>query len=138
MLKLNKVTLDALTKIAAEEDVSLGQLIRDAVKKELYRRLRAKRAVRPDERLVAPLRSLLADDLAYSKSWTDLLGRLRSKGYTLAESGGGLILTDLLGSRICKASDPGYSYTKLMHRIGRPFPKPVHLPPVLREVTSRS
>lgn len=121
-LKLNQVTLDALVRIAAEEDVSLGQVIRNAIKRELYRRLRTKRAVTPDERLVAPLRSLLADDLAYARTWADLLGRLRTKGYTLAESGGGLILTDLHGNRICKASDLGYSYSKLRSRIGRPFP----------------
>ena len=122
-MKFPQVTLDALTKIAEEEDVSFGQVIRDAVKRDLFRRGRAKRAIRPDERLVAPLRSLLADDFAYTETWQDLLSRLHNKGYNLAEAGGGIILTDLNGSRICKGSDLGYSYARLLQRMGQPFPR---------------
>ena len=130
-LKLHDVTLKALVKIAEENDVSLGQVIRDAIKSDLYKRQRAKRAVRPDERLVAPLRSLLADDLAYGRSWADLQNRLRIKGFAFAESGGGLILINLQGQRICKASELGYSYARLMQRIGRPFPRTVPPQPPL-------
>ena len=121
-LKLDQFALDALSQIAGEEDISLGQVIRDAVKRDLFRRERAKRAVRPDEQLVAPLRSLLADDFAYADTWEDLLRRLRRKGFNLAEAGGGIILIDLNGTRLCKGSDLGYSYGRLLRRLGRPFP----------------
>lgn len=52
----------ALRQLAGDEDTSVGNLIRDAIKRDLYRRSRAKTARRADERLVAPLRALLADD----------------------------------------------------------------------------
>ena len=112
----------ALRQIAGDEDTSVGHLIRGAIKRDLYRRTRAKTARRADERLVAPLRALLADDLAYATGWDDLQARLLRKGYQLHEAGGGLALHDLDGARLCKASDFGYSYSRLMRRFKAPFP----------------
>ncbi|MEM9784990.1 MAG: hypothetical protein AAF801_00710 [Pseudomonadota bacterium] len=121
-LRLQPEMLAALDQIAQADDATIGGLIRDAVKRDLYRRSRAKTAQRADERLVAPLRALLADDLAYATGWDDLQGRLSRKGYQLQEAGGGLALHDLHGARICKGSDLGYSYSKLMRRFRAPFP----------------
>ena len=126
-LLLAEETLAALALHAAREDRSIGDLIREAISRDLRRRAEAKTPVRADERLVAPLRVLLAEDLAYAQDWTDLLARLRSKGFRLRESGGGLILErDPCGERLCKASELGYSYSALLRRFDAPFPGHAH------------
>ena len=51
--------------LAREDDISLGQLIRDLLSKEISRRRNARPPVRVDEQLVAPLRARLAYDLAH-------------------------------------------------------------------------
>ena len=116
----------ALRQLAGDEDTSVGELIRGAIRRDLYRRSRAKTARRADERLVAPLRALLADDLAYAAGWDDLQARLARKGYQLREAGGGLALHDAAGARLCKGSDLGYSYSRLMRRFNTPFPGHSH------------
>ncbi|MEQ9261420.1 MAG: hypothetical protein RIG84_20220 [Roseovarius sp.] len=122
-LPLAAETLSALDRIAREERSDVGAVIRAAVQRDLYRRTRAKKAVRPDERLIAPLRALLADDLAYARDWPDLQSRLQAKGYALREAGAGLILVRYpAGDRLAKASDLGYSYSRLMRRFKAPFP----------------
>jgi hypothetical protein len=126
-LKLSEVTAAALRQLAEQEDVSIGQIIRDAIRRDLSRREKAKTPIRADERLVAPLRALLADDFAYAQNWSDLTRRLLQKGYRLAESGGGLILLHHLGGeRLCKASELGYSYSQLLRKFDAPFPGHAH------------
>ena len=126
-LQLPAVMIGALKIAADQEDVSVGQIIRDAITRDLQRREKAKTPVRADERLVAPLRALLADDFAYAKDWDDLFGRLRTKGFRLAESGGGLILLDHgTGERICKGSELGYGYAQLLRKFEAPFPGHAH------------
>ena len=51
--------------LAREDDISLGQLIRDLLSKEISRRRNVRPPVRVDEQLVAPLRARLAYDLAH-------------------------------------------------------------------------
>ncbi len=121
-VKLPAPTLEALNRIARQEDVSVGQVIRDSLSRDFRRREKAKNVRRADERLVAPLRALLADDFAYAESWADLQNRLAGKGYSLREAGGGLCLHHLNGARICKGSELGYGYASLMRKFGRPFP----------------
>ncbi|MDP4031973.1 MAG: hypothetical protein Q8P60_03800 [Pseudorhodobacter sp.] len=122
-LRLPLATVAALRQLAAEDDVTPGQLIRDAVDRELRRRATAKTPIRADERLVAPLRALLADDFAYAQSWQDLQTRLIAKGYRLAESGGGLVLISHPGGeRLCKGSELGHSYSALLRKFQAPFP----------------
>ena len=67
-LKLPTAMLDALRRVAAEDDVSPGQLVREAIERDLRRRATAKTPIRADERLVAPLRALLADDFASART----------------------------------------------------------------------
>ncbi len=122
LVKLPAPTLDALSRIAKQDDVSVGQILRDAVNRDLRRREKAKKPVRVDERLVAPLRALLADDFAYSKSWAELQNRLAKKGYMLREAGGGLCLHSTNGNRVCKGSDLGYGYASLLRKFQHPFP----------------
>jgi hypothetical protein len=91
-LWIDDATDAALRQIAAQEGGDPTSLIRDAIRRDLFRRTRAKKAVRPDERLIAPLRALLAKDFAYARDWPDLQARLAAKGYTLREAGAGLAL----------------------------------------------
>ncbi|PRX37315.1 hypothetical protein SAMN05216257_101337 [Meinhardsimonia xiamenensis] len=117
----------ALERMAAEEDVSPGQILRRLIDREIARRARAKPPVRADERLLAPLRARLADDLAHAPGWRELQARLRAKGYELREAGGGLALHRWPeGDRLCKASELGFSYSALMRRLGAPFPGHAH------------
>ena len=125
-LKLPVVTLRALSQIARTEDVTVGQIVRGAIARDLRRRADAKAPDRADKQLVAPLRALLADDLAYSTGWEELAKRLSTKGYELREAGGGLVLCELGGERLCKASDLGYSYRRLMQAFKAPFPGHAH------------
>jgi Arc/MetJ-type ribon-helix-helix transcriptional regulator len=116
----------ALDRIARAEDVSRGQVIRDAIRRDLKRREKAKTPVRADERLVAPLRALLAEDFAYARDWSDLQSRLAAKGYRLQEAGGGLALHALDGRRLCKGSELGYGYALLVRKFGAPLPGHAH------------
>ena len=52
--------------------------------------------------------------------------RLAHKGFLLAESGGGLILKRQSGERLCKASELGYSYSRLLARFDTAFPGHAH------------
>ena len=113
--------------LAREDDISLGQLIRDLLSKEISRRRNARPPVRADEQLVAPLRARLAYDLAHGSSWDDIQSRLRSKGFVLREAGGGLALHKFpTDQRICKASELGFSYSRLLRRLGAAFPGHAH------------
>ena len=126
-LTLSPATWQALTQIATQENVPVDTVIAEAIRRDLFRRTRAKKAVRTDERLVAPLRALLASDFAQAETWEDLHLRLRAKGYTLVEAGAGLALCDAQsGQRVCKASDLGNSYGRLMQRFGCTMPGHSH------------
>jgi hypothetical protein len=126
ILRLSDVTLAALEREARAEDTTVNHIIRDAIDRDLRRRAPAKTPVRADERLVAPLRALLADDFAYAKGWQELSERLARKGFLLVESGGGLLLRRSTGERLCKASELGYSYSRLLSRFDAPFPGHAH------------
>jgi hypothetical protein len=95
--------------------------------RDVQRREKAKTPVRADERLVAPLRALLADDFAHARDWPDLQARLRQKGHRLAEAGGGLVLLDHdTGNRLCKVSELGHGYSQLLRKFDAPFPGHSH------------
>ena len=117
----------AALDLAVKHDISLGQLLRRALAKEIARANNAKPPVRADEQLLAPLRARLATDMAHATGWADLDQRLRKKGNILRIAGGGLALHDWPGDRrICKASELGFSYSRLMRRFHAPFPNHPH------------
>lgn len=125
--QVNATLLDAARRMARDADISVGQLMRDLLAKEVSRRLNAKPPVRADEQLVAPLRARLALDLAGSSTWDDLQTRLKALGFVLREAGGGLALHDWPADRrLCKASELGFSYSRLMQRFAAPFPGHAH------------
>lgn len=126
-MKIHPDMLRAANRLARQRDVTVGQLVRDLLSREIGRASAAKPPVRADERLVAPLRARLAHDLAEAEGWADLQARLTSKGYVLRAAGGGLALHDWPADRrICKASELGFSYARLMRRFGAPFPGHSH------------
>ena len=126
-IQLSQPMVAALRDLAVKEDVSVGHIVRMALEKDLQRRATAKTPVRADERLVAPLRALLAYDFADATTWVDLGKRLAAKGYALAEAGGGLILIETrTGQRVCKGSELGYGYAQLLRKFDAPFPNHRH------------
>ena len=73
--------LRAAQDLAQARDISLGALIRAALSAEVRRaNLPAKMPNRADERLVDPLRALLAVDFGTARDWPDLQARLAAKG----------------------------------------------------------
>lgn len=123
---LSQITLDALHQIAMDEGVGVDHVLNSAIRRDLFRRS-GKTVVPTKEQRVAPLRGLLADDFAFAQGWTDLQNRLRTKGYSLREDGAGLALhKTACGTRMCKASELGNSYARLMRRFLTPFPSHSH------------
>lgn len=123
-VRLDPTLLRAARDVAGARDISVGQLVRDALNAEITRSKRKARSpVRADERMIARLRAQLGHDLAYAGNWFDLDERLRRHGMTLREAGGGLALFAIPGgARLCKASDLGCSLQTLTRRFGRPYP----------------
>jgi len=124
-LKLPAPLLSALRRIALDEDISVGQVIRDAVNRDLSRRHKTPEGIDPG--MIAALRALLADDFAEASHWDDLQTRLRAKGYRVVEAGGGVALQDIAtGQRLCKAADLGYGYAQLLRKFNAGFPGHAH------------
>jgi hypothetical protein len=123
-LSLPEPMLRAAVLLAQDRDCSLGALVRTALAAEIKRaQSGAKTPNRADERLVDPLRALLAVDFGEACNWPDLQQRLAAKGFALREAGGGLALhSHPDGTRLCKASELGHAYASLMRRFGKPFP----------------
>ena len=123
-LTLDPPLLRAARDVARVREITLQQLLKDALKSELARAYRKARSpVRADERMIAMLRARLSGDFAYARDWYDLLERLRDKAVLLREAGGGLALFDAAtGARLCKASDMGYSLNRLARQFRAPFP----------------
>lgn len=123
-LKMREALLRDASSVAAAQDVTIGHLVRQLLKKEVDRRLRAKTSNnRPDERLIAALQALLVRDMAEACSWSDLAVRLRRQGYDLRPAGGGLTLHKTsCSTRVCKASELGFAYRTLVARFQRGMP----------------
>ncbi len=125
--KMSPEMITQVRVLARDRDVTVGQILRDLVSKEISRCQNARPPVRADEQLVAPLRARLASDLALGTDWEDIQERLMAKGYQLQAAGGGLVLqTHPQGERVCKASELGFSYSRLMRRLNAPFPGHPH------------
>jgi len=123
-LTLSDPLLRAARDVASAREITLQQLLKDALATELARaRRQASSPVRADERFISMLRARLVGDFAAATDWFDLQHRLLKKGVRLREAGGGLALFVAHdGARLCKASDMGYSLNTLARRFGAPFP----------------
>ena len=123
-LTLDDPLLRAARDVAHDREITVQQLLKDALKAELARvHRKARSPVRADERMIAMLRARLSGDFALARDWFDLIDRLRDKGILLREAGGGLALFGASsGARICKASDIGFSLNRLARQFRSPFP----------------
>lgn len=124
-LQLAPETHAALMNLAAAHDVSPGQAMRELLQRELSQRP-AKRPNRAGEQLVARLQRLLAPTMASATCWADLQARLVRQGYQLRPAGGGLTLHDAGGARLCKSSELGFAYSRLVRTFGAPMPGHPH------------
>ena len=125
--KLSRQTIDRLEALAQDEDVSLGQIIRAAIDRDLRRRDELRFPPRVEERLLAPIRARVTEDFLTADTWRKLKQRLVDKGYALRQSGGGLALHDLVSGRfLCRTSEIGFGYPALMKRFAEPFPGHAH------------
>ncbi|WP_411224270.1 hypothetical protein [Marivita sp. S2033] len=125
--KISQDLLRVGALIAREEDITMGQLLRSLLAKEISRRKNARPPNRADELLIAPLRARLAPEFANATHWDSLQNRLKECGYELRPAGGGLALyTHPEGKRVCKGSELGFSYSKLVERYKAGFPGHSH------------
>jgi len=126
-LKLPDVMLQAAQKLAIQNDVTVGQIVRDLLVREMHNTNRAKTSGRTDEELLASLQMLLASDMGAATSWDDLERCLQAHGYDLRPAGGGLTLHRTSnGERLCKASELGFAYGALVRRFGEAMPGHPH------------
>lgn len=122
-LRMPPDLLRSAEALAAERDVTVGQILRDLLRAELA----AHNELGPHDPLaevvVHPVRARLEADVKAAASWDDLQRRLRAKGFAMREAGGGLAVHEWPGGRrVCKASEIGHGYAALMRRFGEPFP----------------
>lgn len=123
--------------LATAQDVTLGQLVRTALDQEI-RRSKPKPRNCADEALVARLQRLLAADMAAATSWEDLAQALQRRGFSLRPAGGGLTLHDHTGQRLCKSSELGFGYARLVKRFNAPMPGHPHRMPHLLSGPSKT
>ena len=126
-VKLPPDLIHVAEMMAQEEDITLGHLVRRLLSKEVSRRKNARPPIRADEQLIAPLRARLAPVIANANTWDDLKTRLAVHDIALREAGGGLAVHRLSnGQRLCKASELGFAYSRLIKRFNAAFPGHSH------------
>ncbi len=134
ILKLPDPLLREACALAKARDLSVGQIVRDALAAELRRaKRRARTRAKTREAEIAPIRADLAIDLADARDWPDLRARFAAKGFALKPSGSGLAVYRVVGDkRVCAASDLGPGYGALVDRFGPP-PAPGRARPQIAE-----
>lgn len=122
-LKLPRDLLSGAQRVATARDVTIGHMVRQLLKREVERQLKAKPGAAVDEGLLAALQALLGRDMAEAVSWDDLAERLRPHGYEMRAAGGGAtIYKSSCGTRVCKGSELGFGYAALVKRFGGHLP----------------
>ncbi|MEM7596961.1 MAG: hypothetical protein AAF382_04630 [Pseudomonadota bacterium] len=126
-VKLQAELADAARRLARERDVTVSQLLRDLVTREIDMSRRIKSAQSSENRSIEGLKSRLLSDFLQSTTWTDLKARLKKRGFCLVASGGGLALHDReTGRRICNTAQLGFEYSKLVKKMRARFPGHPH------------
>ena len=126
IIRMPKAQKDSLLLLARRRDQTPGQIMRDLLAAELSRKP-AKTPNRADERLVARLQRLLAPVMAEAQDWPGLAEALYREGFEIRPAGGGLTLHELpSGRRLCKSSELGFAYSRLVRRFGAPMPGHPH------------
>ena len=126
-VKLQSELADAARMLARERDVTVSQLLRDLVTREIDMMRTARPSEASRDRTIERLKDRLLPDFTQARSWPDLSKRLKTKGYCLVAAGGGLALHSRdTGRRVCKSSELGFGYSRLMKRMGEAFPGHPH------------
>lgn len=112
---------DALSLVAKSEDATLGEIIRDAVRRDLRRRSVIQAADNQERRAFDPLRKLLQPDFERAQNWQHLQSRLMDKGYRLLKGRGDVMIHRASGELICRLSDIGQNQVALARRFQSPF-----------------
>lgn len=124
MFKLDQTVLDALEVEARADRATIADILRDAIRRDLRRRNKAKTSPSYDPNVVAAMQRLLSRDFAMASGWEDLQDRIHQKGYALRASGGGLAVFDpATQKRMAKASHFGTSAHMLARRFGENYPE---------------
>ena len=141
-IQLSEEMSEKLAKRAFSQNVSVGTVIRDALSQYLDgapvepgRRGEARKSGRRGRDVsgadesgparTAPAETVDLDDLKSrfseaverASDWDELQERLRESGLDIAPKGGGLVVMQAgTGTELCKASDLGFAYSRLIRR----------------------
>lgn len=127
-IHLSEEMAEKLARRAYEQNVSVGTLIREA----LSEFLNEKRPVRgpvaqTSEKEVEDVRSQFVEAVERSSNWNELQEQLRAKGLDIAPKGGGLVVRRAgTNTDLCKASDIGFAYSRLIRRYRAGWPDHPH------------
>lgn len=133
-LRLTPDLLSGAKAVAAAQEVTLGHVVRDLLRREVMRHARGTDQNASHERLVLALQTLLETDFATAEHWSDLIGRLAVQGFELLPEGYALALHRMdCGTRLCTTSDLGFPHGPLARRFGREIPgHPVPMAQIIR------
>ena len=123
-VRMPRALWEAASRLAAQQDIALDQLMRQALSAQL---LKTRGALgRAGSWRVSPLmklHGLLAGDFEKAESWSDLQSRLQSQGYALREAIAGLeLITYPAGQRLCATAKLGFTMEEFVSRFNAPFP----------------
>jgi hypothetical protein len=129
-VRLSKSVYEQLERLAADYDVTPGQIIRDALGK-FIEGLKTPggptplRSANTDE--VELCRVAIADALSSATTWGEMQVALASRGYRYVAQGGGLaVYSSREGCYLCKASEAGPGYSSLIKHFKAAFPGHPH------------
>jgi hypothetical protein len=123
-LKLPRELLSGAQRVATAQEVTIGHMVRQLLKREVDRQLSSKDITTVSGGLISAVQALLERDVADACNWDDLSHRLRPHGYVFRLNEGALVLFKTsCGTRICRGSELGFSYANLVKRFGQQMPE---------------
>lgn len=126
-LKLPDPILRKLQLLARKDDVSIGQIVREAIERELQRRS-VPPPPDPNENVVQAHEGLRAE-MDAATGWHDLARRLRAHGCFVAEHKGDVVVKRFQNQEVvCRIVELGASYEALCARFKAPIPGPRQMP----------
>jgi hypothetical protein len=134
-IRMSLAMRDALEELAVETDMSIGQLVREALHRflgEFWSDAGEKQngeasMPSPNDQVLERCRQAVTQALSVANDWKTMQDTLASRGCEYRALGGGLAMFDTSdGSYLCKASSVGPGYSKLIKRFRAPFPGHPH------------
>ena len=112
---------EAISLIAQAEDATAGEVIRDAIWRDMRQRTLSIEGETPLQRAYDPLRLLLQDDFDQAQNWPHLRSLLQDKGLQLLQGQHDLMIHRTSGEQICRLSDIGQNRVALNRRFDAAF-----------------